>query len=154
MTEQRRPDVAQSRTDAPNTDRFAAQDPPNVPEQASSPKADPAKAQVPASPAPALAPAPTDHYQKVRRTKFSGLWVGITVAAIVLLVLLVFIIENGQSVDVGFFGAHWHTPLGVTMLLVAICGILLVAIPGYGRIIQLRRMLRKTAKPAQRTPEK
>ena len=86
-------------------------------------------------------------YQKVCRTKFSGLWIGITVAAIVLLVLLVFIIENSQTVDIGFFGAHWHASLGVAMLLAAIGGILLVAILGYGRIIQLRRVLRKATKP-------
>ena len=105
------------------------------------------RAAAPATPANADA---TDQYQKVRRTKISGLWVGVTVAAIVLLALLVFIIENSQSVDIGFFGAHLHVSLGVAMLLAAVCGILLVAIPGYGRIIQLRRVLRKGAKPPQK----
>lgn len=147
MTDKRgsdRPDLAQSRADNPETDRFAVQSPatPTVPAQASPPQ----------EPTPAA--RATDHYQKVRRTKISGLWVGITVAAIVLLVLLVFIIENSQTVDIGFFGAHWHTSLGVAMLLAAICGILLVAIPGYGRIIQLRRVLRKAARPGQPTPDK
>jgi uncharacterized integral membrane protein len=145
MTEQRgsdRPDLAQARTNAPDTDRFAAQTPPlpDVPEQAGPPR----------EPTPAPRTAVTDHYAKVRRTKASGLWVGITVAAIVLLVLLVFIIENSQSVDIGFFGAHLHVSLGVAMLLAAICGILLVAIPGYGRIIQLRRVLRKATRPPQK----
>ncbi|HJP76005.1 MAG TPA: lipopolysaccharide assembly protein LapA domain-containing protein, partial [Pseudonocardiaceae bacterium] len=104
-------------------------------------------------PEPAATPQATHRYQQVRRTKFSGLWVGLTVAAIVLLVLLVFIIENSQTVDIAFFGAHGHLSLGVAMLLAAIGGILLVAIPGYGRIIQLRRVLRKAAKPNQ-PPEK
>jgi uncharacterized integral membrane protein len=81
----------------------------------------------------------------MRRTRISGLWVGLTIAAVVLLVLLVFIIENGQRVDISFFGAHGHLPLGVALLLAAICGVLLVAVPGYGRIMQLRRALRKTA---------
>jgi uncharacterized integral membrane protein len=78
----------------------------------------------------------------VRRTRISGLWVGVTVAALVLLVLLVFIIQNGQSVTISFFGGHLHLPLGVALLLAAICGVLLLAIPGYGRIIQLRRAIR------------
>jgi uncharacterized integral membrane protein len=155
MTDQRgsdRPDLAKSAPEAPDTDRFAAQSPPmpSVPEQAGSPP----EQNAPAKPANAHV---TQQYQKVRRTKISGLWVGITVAAIVLLALLVFIIENSQTVDVGFFGAHWHISLGVAMLLAAICGILLVAIPGYGRIIQLRRVLRRAAKPTpgdQPTPEK
>ncbi|HEX3780927.1 MAG TPA: lipopolysaccharide assembly protein LapA domain-containing protein [Pseudonocardiaceae bacterium] len=157
MTEQRgsdRSDLAQDRVDNPDTDRLAVQarPAPTVPEQAGPPPsaAIPPAAPVtsPTSPTP---PASTTEvhrsYQKVRRTKFSGLWVGVTVAAIVLLVLLVFIIENSQTVDIGFFGAHWHLSLGVAMLLAAICGVLLVAVPGYGRIIQLRRVLRKAAKP-------
>jgi uncharacterized integral membrane protein len=141
MTEERgsdRPDLGQVRTNAPDTDRFAAQTRPvpEVPEQA--------------GPPPEPRADVTDQYEKVRRTKISGLWVGLTVAAIVLLALLVFIIENSQSVDIGFFGAHLHVSLGVAMLLAAIGGILLVAVPGYGRIIQLRRVLRKAAKPRQK----
>jgi uncharacterized integral membrane protein len=148
MTEQRdsdRPDLARSRPDNPETDRFAVQSPPTpaVPEQ-SGPPPEP-------TPTPQAAQV-SDRYQKIRRTKFSGLWVGLTVAAIVLLALLVFIIENSQTVDIGFFGAHWHLSLGVAMLLASIGGILLVAVPGYGRIIQLRRVLRKAAKPTPGHP--
>jgi uncharacterized integral membrane protein len=150
MTEQHgsdRSDLAAGRIDNPDTDRLAVQTPPapNVPAQAGRP---------PSAPMPPAAPHTEAHrrFEKVRRTKFSGLWVGATVAAIVLLVLLVFIIENSQTVDIGFFGAHWHLSLGVAMLLAAICGVLLVAIPGYGRIIQLRRVLRKAAKPGATSP--
>jgi uncharacterized integral membrane protein len=156
MTEQRgsdQPDLARKRTDNPDTDRLTVQSPPTSgrPEQAGPPPSASAPA---TSTAPASEAASEAHrgYQKVRRTKFSGLWVGITVAAIVLLALLVFIIENSQTVDIGFFGAHWHASLGVAMLLAAICGILLVAIPGYGRIIQLRRVLRKAARPGVDRP--
>jgi uncharacterized integral membrane protein len=155
MTDQRGQDAAdrtKAAPEAPDTDRFAAQTPqaPTVPEQPGPPPGQVA----PVKPANAQA---AQQYEKVRRTKISGLWVGVTVAAIVLLVLLVFIIENSQTVDVGFFGAHWHLSLGVAMLLAAICGVLLVAIPGYGRIIQLRRVLRRAAKPVpgrHTTPEK
>lgn len=80
---------------------------------------------------------------KVHRTRTSGLWISLTLAAIVLLVLLVFIIQNVASVTIAFFGARTAMPLGVAMLLAAVCGILLVAIPGYGRIIQLRRFARR-----------
>ena len=85
-----------------------------------------------------------DQFKKMKRTRFSGLWVGLTAAAVVLLILLVFIIENSQSVQISFFGAHGHVSLGVAMLLAAIAGVLLVAVPGYGRILQLRRALRKS----------
>lgn len=40
-------------------------------------------------------------------------------------------------------GAHTHLPLGVALLLAAVCGVLLVAIPGTGRILQLRVTARR-----------
>ena len=64
----------------------------------------------------------------------------------VLLLLLIFILENGQQVDIAYFGAHGHLPLGVALLLAAVLGILLVVIPGAGRIIQLRRTARRHRK--------
>lgn len=105
----------------------------------------------PVSDAPVTAPAVaglrggrSKEFGQVRRTRFSGLWVGATIAAVVLLVLLVFIIQNSQQAAISFFGAHGHLPLGVALLLAAICGVLLVAVPGYGRIIQLRRALKRS----------
>ncbi|MGS2618445.1 hypothetical protein ACVCAH_28535 [Micromonospora sp. LZ34] len=37
-----------------------------------------------------------------------------------------------------FLGAHGHLPVGVALLLAAVFGILLVALPGTARIVQLR----------------
>jgi uncharacterized integral membrane protein len=85
-------------------------------------------------------PAPSTH--PVPRTRLGGAWIGVTISAVILLLLLVFILENNDTVDVGFFGQHGHLPLGVALLLAAVFGVLLVAIPGYGRIIQLRRAAR------------
>jgi uncharacterized integral membrane protein len=82
----------------------------------------------------------------VRRTRVGGLWVGLALAAVVLVLLLVFILENGQSANVGYFGAHGHLPLGVALLLAAAAGALLVIIPGTGRILQLRRTARRHRK--------
>jgi uncharacterized integral membrane protein len=62
--------------------------------------------------------------------------------AIVLILLLVFIIENTQSVKISYFGAGFHLPLGVALLLAAIGGALLVGIVGTARIVQLRRRVR------------
>jgi uncharacterized integral membrane protein len=61
----------------------------------------------------------------------------------VLLLLLIFILENGGRVDVAFFGAHGHLPLGVALLLAAVLGVLMVVIPGSARIIQLRMTARR-----------
>jgi uncharacterized integral membrane protein len=77
------------------------------------------------------------------------LWVALASGAVVLLLLLIFILENGQSVDIAYFGAHGHLPLGVALLLAAVLGILLVLIPGTGRIVQLRRSARRQHKLRQ-----
>jgi uncharacterized integral membrane protein len=63
--------------------------------------------------------------------------------AVVLVLLLIFILDNGQRVKISYFGAHGHLPLGVALLFVAVLGILLVVIPGTGRIIQLRIVARR-----------
>jgi uncharacterized integral membrane protein len=97
-----------------------------------------------APPAPAPATAPRQHV--VRRTRLGGAWFGFAVGAVILILLLVFILENGHKVDISFFGAHGHLPLGVALLLAAALGILLVVIPGSGRIIQLRRTARRHRK--------
>jgi uncharacterized integral membrane protein len=63
--------------------------------------------------------------------------------AIVLILLLVFILENTESVKISYFGAGFHMPLGVALLLAAIGGALLVGIVGTARIVQLRRSVRR-----------
>jgi uncharacterized integral membrane protein len=90
---------------------------------------------------PSIAPAVTDQPlapHPIRRTRIGGIWVAAVAFALILLLLMIFILENGQSVSVGYFGAHGHLPLGVALLLAAVFGVLLVVIPGTGRIIQLR----------------
>jgi uncharacterized integral membrane protein len=79
----------------------------------------------------------------VKRTRMGGLWFASGSFAVVLLLLLIFILENGRSVDVAYFGAHGHLPLGVALLLAAVLGILMVVIPGTARIVQLRLTARR-----------
>jgi uncharacterized integral membrane protein len=84
----------------------------------------------------------------VRRSRMGGAWVAAVLFAVVLLLLLVFILENSQQVNIGYFGAHGHLPLGVALLLAAVLGVLLVVVPGAGRMIQLRRTARRHHKAA------
>jgi uncharacterized integral membrane protein len=95
----------------------------------------------PQPPAPSPGQLPAQHV--VRRTRVGGVWVATALFAVVLLLLLIFILENGQRVDIGYFGAHGHLPLGVALLLAAVLGVLLVVIPGTGRIVQLRILSRR-----------
>jgi uncharacterized integral membrane protein len=97
------------------------------------------------------APRPEDQHpgpvklptHRVERTRIGGVWIAAVLSAVVLLLLLIFILENGQSVAISYFGAHGHLPLGVALLLSAVLGVLLVVIPGTGRIIQLRITARR-----------
>ncbi len=92
---------------------------------------------------------------RVPRTRMGGVWVALLVAAFVLLLLLIFILQNGQRAQVSFLGAHGNLPMGVALLLAAVFGVLLVALPGTARIIQLRmldRRRRTGITPAVRPP--
>ncbi|MDT7622102.1 MAG: hypothetical protein QOF99_3003 [Pseudonocardiales bacterium] len=79
----------------------------------------------------------------IKRTRVSGLWVGVTLSAVVLLFLLIFILQNNVPTPVRFLGIEGILPVGVALLFAAVLGVLLVAIPGYLRILQLRRAARK-----------
>lgn len=105
---------------------------------------------------PRQAPPP-DH--RIKRTRIGGLWVSLAAGGVVLLLLLIFILENSKTVDIAYFGFHGHLPLGVALLLAAVCGVLLVILAGTARISQLRatarrhrradaRRLKEEAKPA------
>jgi uncharacterized integral membrane protein len=132
--------------DQPGVPPAAGTGPPPAaaPPAAAPPAAAPAATAPPAAAPPVTAAVPRQHV--VRRTRLGGAWFGFAVGAVILILLLVFILENGHKVDISFFGAHGHLPLGVALLLAAALGILLVVIPGSGRIIQLRRTARRHRK--------
>ncbi|WP_232850796.1 lipopolysaccharide assembly protein LapA domain-containing protein [Nocardia acididurans] len=59
--------------------------------------------------------------------------------ALVLIILLIFILQNLQRVVISFLGWDFEWPLGVAILFAAIAGTLLMALAGGARIWQLRR---------------
>jgi uncharacterized integral membrane protein len=91
---------------------------------------------------PPQQPAPQPKL-KIRRTRIGGLWVSVGFFAVILLLLLIFIVQNGKTVDISYLGAHGHLPLGVALLLSAVCGVLLVVLAGAARISQLRAVARR-----------
>ena len=90
------------------------------------------------------APAPGFNEKgHVQATKVSGLWIGLIATALFVILLVIFIAQNSRRITLHFFGWHGQFSLALTILLSAVLGILLVAIPGSLRILQLRRALRK-----------
>ena len=66
----------------------------------------------------------------VWHSRTGGLWAGLILSALVLLLLLVCILQNGNPVQISFFALEGVLRVGVALLLAAIAGVLLVAIPG------------------------
>jgi len=77
------------------------------------------------------------------RTRIEVTWVGIVVFAVLLVLLLIFILQNTESVRISYFGANGHLSLAVAMLFAAVAGVLLTALAGSLRIWQLRRHFRR-----------
>ena len=98
------------------------------------------------------APWPTPRPPAAERSRIGGLWAIAVAFAFVLLLLLIFVLENLQRVEVSFLGAHGKLPMGVALLLAAVFGILLVALPGTARIVQLRIRGRRQGQPESVPP--
>ena len=84
----------------------------------------------------------------------AGLWISLILGAIVLVLLLIFVIQNNQTAGFEYFSAQFDLPLGVAMLLAAIAGALVMALVGSVRMIQMGwtiRKLRKQQEKAQRS---
>ncbi len=86
---------------------------------------------------------------RVKRTRASGLWVGLISAAVLAVGFLVFIAQNSEKVTINFLGFSGELSLAIALLLSAVIGALVVAVPGIVRIVQLRTALRKNAKNAK-----
>ncbi len=101
----------------------------------------PAGPQLPTAPQqPPAAPLPQ---HKIKRTRISGLWLAVAFFAVILLLLLIFILQNGATVHLSYLGMHGHLPLGVALLLAAVSGVLLTMLAGAARISQLRTVARR-----------
>ena len=65
-------------------------------------------------------------------------WAAVACALVVLILLIAFILQNQEYVQVKFFGLQGSVPLGIALFIAAVGGGVLVAIAGAARIIQLR----------------
>ena len=95
------------------------------------------------------AKAPPD-VNAVKFTRAAALWSSLIIGLLVLIILLVFITQNTESVEMTFIAWHWRLPLGVQILLSAVLGSLLTVLVGAARIVQLRRAAKKNYKAALR----
>jgi uncharacterized integral membrane protein len=84
------------------------------------------------------------------RTRLSAAFSGFVVGAIVLILLLIFILENTRSVEINYLGASGHLALGIALLLAAVGGALVLGVLGTARITQVRRHAKRHSRARRR----
>jgi lipopolysaccharide assembly protein A len=81
--------------------------------------------------------------ERVPRTRAGATWVGLCAAVLVLVVLLVFLVQNTGSVEITFLWLHGTLPLALALLIAAAGTAILALVVGTARITQLRRLVRR-----------
>jgi uncharacterized integral membrane protein len=106
-----------------------------------------------AVPAPAEPPAVTTTRSTASRpesavkfTRAAALWSALIVGFVILILLLVFIMQNTDSTTIHLFAWEANLPVGVAVLLAAVGGGVLTFAAGSARIIQLRRAAKRNLK--------
>ncbi|GAA4763290.1 LapA family protein [Citricoccus nitrophenolicus] len=81
------------------------------------------------------------------RTGLSGgTWIALILGAVVLVMLLIFILQNNVEADFAYFGWSFTLPLGIAMLFAAIAGVLVMGLFGSVRLLKLGRRVRRLEK--------
>ena len=75
-------------------------------------------------------------------TRAGMVWVAVTAGLAVLVLLIIFILQNEDRVTVHYLGAAGELSLGMALFISAVGGGILVAIAGAARILQLRSQRR------------
>ena len=79
-----------------------------------------------------------------RLTRASAIWVATGTALLLLILLIVFMLQNSTKVEVHFLGVTGTIPLGMALLMAAVGGGIVVGIAGVARVTQLRMNARRT----------
>lgn len=95
------------------------------------------------------APSRSSTKMKLGGTRAAIIWTFTVAALVVLILLVIFMIQNQGQVTVYFLGFQGQMSLGISMLIAAVAGAIVVAISGAVRIIQLRSRSRTSNKNAR-----
>lgn len=86
--------------------------------------------------------------KKVKGSVAASTWIALILGFLLLILLIIFMLQNQQSVEMNFFTWSGQFPAGIAFLIFAIGGALIMALVGGLRMFELRRQLSK-AKKAQ-----
>jgi putative membrane protein len=87
-----------------------------------------------------------------RRTRLSGAWTAIVIGLLALVVILVFILQNQQSVEIKFLMFEGNLPIAIALLFALILGAVIVFAFGAARILQLRMVAGRARRKGPSTP--
>jgi uncharacterized integral membrane protein len=73
-------------------------------------------------------------------------WIALILGALILVMLLIFILQNNVPADFAYLGWTFTLPLGVAMLFAAIGGVLVMALFGSVRLIKQGHRVRRLEK--------
>ena len=75
-----------------------------------------------------------------------AMWTALILGLLILILLLVFILQNNVEADFNYLGWQFSLPLGVAMLLAAVAGALIMGLVGSVRLFKLGHRVRKLEK--------
>lgn len=76
-------------------------------------------------------------------TRLAAAWWALVVGLVILIILLIFVAQNTNSIAVHFLFFDWSLPVGVGYLLSAVAGATTTVLIGAARMMQLRRAAKK-----------
>lgn len=91
-------------------------------------------------------------YPGEQNTRLSGAWTAVVIGLLALVLILIFILQNLQSVELSFLIFHGHLPLAVALLFAVILGATIVLAFGGARIMQLRMVARASRRRNRPNP--
>jgi len=106
------------------------------------------------TPPPTEAPPGQEPYPGEEHTRLSGAWTALVIGLLGLVLILVFILQNLQNVELSFLIFHGHLPLAIALLFAVILGAIIVLGFGGARIMQLRMVARTARQRQGKTPNK
>lgn len=80
---------------------------------------------------------------KVKGSIAASTWIALIIGFLLLILLIVFILQNQQSVELNIFAWSGAFPAGIAFLLFAIGGALFMALIGGWRMLELRRQIKR-----------
>lgn len=86
----------------------------------------------------------------VPSTRTGVVWGALGFSMLLLILILLFVLQNLSAASTTFFSIKWTIPLGLDLLLAALLGGLIVFLLGVARMLQLRRLARRYAHSQRR----